>query len=99
MTPLEYLDKIREEEFCSTCMKKTNIEPHHVNFIGMGRDRKKELIEHYSSIPVCRLCHQTYHKVGRKTFEFKYDVNIYDLAHHYLSKHLFNYSEFITKRK
>ena len=99
MTPLEYVDKIREEKFCSCCMKKTKIEPHHINSVGMGRNRVKELIEHYSAIPVCRPCHQAYHKMGRMTFEFKFDVNVYDLALHYLSKHLFSYSELITKRE
>ena len=54
----------------------------------MGRDRKKELVEHYSAIPVCRQCHTTYHNLGMKEFQFKFDINVYELAHYYLSKHL-----------
>ena len=88
MKALDYLDKIRKEKYCSVCMKKTKVEPHHIKEIGMGRNRKKQLVEHYSAIPVCRPCHQTYHRIGKKTFEFKFDVNIYGLAHYYLSKHL-----------
>ena len=44
MTPLEYLERVREEKHCYVCMKKTKIEPHHIDQIGMGRNRKKEQI-------------------------------------------------------
>ncbi len=88
MTPTDYIDIIRNEKYCSVCMKKGAVEPHHINQIGMGRDRKKELVEHYSAIPVCRQCHTTYHNLGMKEFQFKFDINVYELAHYYLSKHL-----------
>ena len=88
MTPIDYVDLIRSEKYCSVCMQKGLVEPHHINQIGMGRDRKKQLVEHYSAIPVCRQCHTTYHNIGIKDFQFKYEINVYELAHHYLSKYL-----------
>ena len=45
MTPTDYIDIIRNEKHCSVCMKKGAVEPHHINQIGMGRDRKRELEE------------------------------------------------------
>ena len=42
MKALDYLDKIRKEKYCSVCMKKTKVEPHHINEIGMGRNRKEK---------------------------------------------------------
>ena len=94
MTPLEYLERVREEKHCYVCMKKTKIEPHHIDQIGMGRNRKKELQEHYSAIPVCRPCHQEYHKVGKETFEFKYGVSAYELVYDAISKILYeNYKQ------
>ena len=53
-----------------------------------SKSRKRELVEHYSAIPVCRQCHTTYHNLGMKEFQFKFDINVYELAHYYLSKHL-----------
>ena len=92
MYPLDYLMNIREQYRCSVCLKEKNIEPHHIIQIGMGRDRKKQLIEHYSAIPVCRPCHQDYHSLGKKTFQFKYNVNIYEIAFDYLSKIIYTES-------
>ena len=74
---------------CCLCLKKDiECEPHHIEFVGMGRDRKKELKEHYSSVPVCRVCHQEYHHLGTKQYCRKYNLDRYELVFHYLSNYL-----------
>ena len=89
MSPLEYLQNIKEEFRCSACYKEGKMDAHHINSIGMGRNRKNQLREHYSAIPLCRICHQEYHKIGKKTFEFKHDINLYETAFSLLSGYLF----------
>lgn len=84
----EYLQYLREQQNCSLCYKKRDIEPHHVKYIGMGRDRKKPLAEHYSAIPVCRDCHTEYHNLGEKMYSIKHQVNPYEIAWYWLSKFL-----------
>ena len=84
----KYLDDIREQSYCSLCYKKEAIEPHHVKFIGMGRNRKRELVEHYSAIPVCRPCHTEYHNLGELAYSKKHNINPYEIAWYYLSKYL-----------
>ena len=89
MTPKHHEQYIREQVYCCNCMKKRPIDPHHIKQIGMGKKKKKNLIEHYSCIPVCRKCHTEYHNIGRKEFEKKHNINIYEQVHHFLSKHIF----------
>jgi hypothetical protein len=89
MSPKRYLKIIRTETRCSVCYKETAIEPHHIDQIGMGRNRNNELIEHFSAIPVCRPCHQEYHHIGKRRFEEKNNVNCYEIAYDYLSKYIF----------
>ena len=84
----EYLQYLREQEHCSLCYKETPTEPHHIDQIGMGRDRKKPLRRHYTAIPVCRHCHTEYHNLGKKMYSIKHQVNPYEIALYYLSKFL-----------
>ena len=84
----EYLQYLREQEHCSLCYKETPTEPHHIDQIGMGRDRKKPLREHYTAIPVCRICHTEYHNLGKKMYSIKHQINPYEIALYYLSKFL-----------
>jgi hypothetical protein len=42
----KYLQYLREQDHCSLCYTKGPVEPHHVKYLGMGSDRKKELPEH-----------------------------------------------------
>lgn len=84
----EYLDYVRKFPHCSLCYKKGPVEPHHINQIGMGRNRKNPLIEHYSAIPVCRPCHTEYHNLGMKVYCNKHQVNAFEIAHYFLSKFL-----------
>jgi|TARA_S200002703_G_scaffold83357_1_gene71809 hypothetical protein len=86
----KYLQYLREQDHCSLCYTKGPVEPHHVKYLGMGSDRKKELPEHYSAIPVCRACHQEYHQLGEKMYSAKHQVNPYEIAWYWLSKFLIN---------
>ena len=54
----------------------------------MGRDRNKPLREHYTAIPVCRICHTEYHNLGKKMYSIKHQINPYEIALYYLSKFL-----------
>ena len=88
MNSLLYLDYIRQQKHCSLCYKKGPVEPHHIDMIGMGRNRNKPLREHYSAIPVCRPCHREYHDRGEKMYCIKHQINPYDIVYHYLSKYM-----------
>ena len=102
MTPLLYVDLIRKELHCCNCMEKKPIDPHHIRQVGMGRDRKKELIEHYSCIPLCRKCHTEYHDLGKTEFEKKNKIDVFEQSQHYLSKYIYKvflqYDELIKKK-
>ena len=84
----KYLDYIRQQPHCCLCYNKGKVEPHHINMIGMRRDRKKNLREHYSAVPVCRPCHQEYHQLGEKAYSKKHNINPYELAWFYLANYL-----------
>ena len=71
---------------CLICRKEA--EPHHLDAIGMGRNRKKELKEHYTAIPLCRVHHGEYHQYARSWFEKKYNIILwkecFKLFRHYV---------------
>ena len=71
MNSLDYLEYIKTKP-CLVCSKKA--EPHHLLNIGMGRDRKKPLREHYTAIPLCRADHIEIHSIGIKRFSVNLDV-------------------------
>ena len=84
----KYLQYLREQDTCSLCYKRTPIEPHHIDQIGMGRDRKKALREHYTAIAVCRSCHTEWHNLGKNRYCAKHQINPYEIALYWLSKFL-----------
>ncbi len=84
----KYLQYLRSQRHCSLCYKESITEPHHIDQIGMGRDRKKNLREHYTAIPVCRTCHTEYHNLGKKMYSRKHQINPYEIALYWLSKFL-----------
>lgn len=86
----DYVQHIREQYFCCGCMKDNiSLDPHHVISIGMGGNRKKESVKHFSCIPLCRKCHREYHDLGRKKFEKKKDVKVFELIHYYFSNYIY----------
>ena len=53
------------------------IDKHHVRTRGAGGKDENNIV------PLCRLHHQEIHRIGRKTFAIKYDINLEELARKY----------------
>jgi hypothetical protein len=89
ISPIDYLDFIRKQVFCCTCLQDNQIEPSHLESVGMGRDRKKELLEHYSAIPQCRKCHSEFHQLGLNRYQDKHRINLFRMSQYYLTAYLY----------
>ena len=89
MNSLEYVDFIRNIGYCCVCYHKGFVDPHHLISIGMGGNRKKPNVKHYSCIPLCRHHHTEYHNKGKLAFEKYHNVNLFELAFHFLSNYIF----------
>ena len=83
---LEYIDYIRDHE-CLVCFK-SFVDPDHLEAIGMGGNRKKPSLKHYSCIPLCRIHHTERHSLGLPRFEKKYKINLWKEAFRILRKYL-----------
>lgn len=77
--PIEGLENI--ESYLKVCLvqKKCCVcglegEIHHVDTIGMGRDRNTVDDSEYKKMCLCRDHHTEYHKIGKENFENKYHV-------------------------
>lgn len=57
----DFLNYVRREQ-CLMHFK--DAEPHHLDAVGMGRNRKREMIEHLTVVPLCRICHMELHTIG-----------------------------------
>lgn len=57
---------------CAVCGKKAEI--HHVDAVGMGRDRKEIVHLGYRAEPLCRIHHTEAHTTGQQSFDEKYHV-------------------------
>ena len=57
---------------CCVCGRPADL--HHVDHIGMGRDRTEVLHEGLRALPLCREHHTECHTIGQKTFEEKYHL-------------------------
>ena len=55
----------------------------------MGRNRKRELLEHYTAIPQCRPCHSEFHQLGFRRYQEKYQINLFRLSQHYLTAYIY----------
>ena len=81
--PIDFVDYIRKQD-CVICFKNP-VDPDHLTAIGMGRNRKnKDLMEHYTCIPLCRFHHRERHDHTLRDFEDKYKVNLWYENHRYL---------------
>ena len=89
ISPNNYLDFIRKQKYCCTCLKNVKIEPSHIEAIGMGRNRKLELLEHYTAIPQCRMCHSEYHALGLNQYQKKHHINLYQVCLYYVTSYLY----------
>lgn len=55
---------------CAVCGKRADL--HHVDHVGMGRDREEIVHEGMECMPLCREHHQECHQIGQQTFNEKY---------------------------
>lgn len=86
---LEYLDHIRSLDCCVMMDCLGNTVPHHLSTVGMGRDRKKPMLENYWTIPICVKHHDEIHHSLEK-FEKKYSINVLMVALKTLTGYLWN---------
>lgn len=77
---LEYVDDIDDyvlaclaNKKCVICGKKADL--HHVESVGMGRDRDEIIHEGMEVLPLCREHHTEAHTIGRESFETKYHIH------------------------
>lgn len=74
MKSLEHLEVVRNMD-CCLCGQGAS--PHHMKAIGMGRNRKNEMREHYMTIPLCVKHHTEWHAMGNRAFNVKYQVDMW----------------------
>ena len=55
---------------CCVCGKRADL--HHVDRVGMGRDREEIIHEGMEALPLCREHHKECHIIGQQTFNAKY---------------------------
>lgn len=55
---------------CAVCGKKADL--HHIDRVGMGRDRTEIVHEGMEVLPLCRVHHTECHTIGQQTFNDKY---------------------------
>ena len=89
MTPLEYLEIIQKLP-CLVSGRAS--EPHHLDPIGMGRNRKKQLREHYTAIPLNQEYHlgiypESIHALGVIRFNAKHNIDVWKEAFNLLLEH------------
>ncbi len=72
---LKYIEYIRGCT-CLVCFT-SSPDPDHLEAIGMGGNRKKPSLKHYSCVPLCRLHHSERHHIGTTRFEDKYKINLW----------------------
>ena len=70
---------------CSICGT-SPVDAHHLDTVGMGRNRKNDCIEDYSCVPLCREHHQEWHQVGDTEFTNKYYINLWKI-NYLINKH------------
>lgn len=68
----KYLWSCIKYKRCCICGKEGEL--HHVDTVGMGRDRRKIDDSNYLKMSLCREHHTEYHKIGKNDFEKKYHI-------------------------
>ena len=77
---LEYIDDIVDYVYACLAAKKCPIcgkhaDLHHIDAIGMGRDRTDIIHEGMEVLPLCREHHAEIHTIGKSAFMEKYHLN------------------------
>lgn len=57
---------------CAVCGKRADL--HHVDRVGMGRDRGEIIHEGMEALPLCREHHEEVHTIGEQSFAEKYHI-------------------------
>ena len=91
MKSTEYLKWFRKQEFpCIITMQ--GAVPHHIVPVGMGRNKKLDLPEHWMLVPLSNEYHtqgnKSVHKLGIEKFQLRHDVNLYEEGYKFLVKYL-----------
>ena len=74
ITGKEHLEKVRKMR-CLVCGRQG--EPHHLKKIGIGRNRKREMLEHYTAIPLCREHHIEVESNGVERFNSLHRIDVW----------------------
>ena len=61
---------------CSVCGT-SPVDAHHLDTIGMGGNRKKDCVEDFSCVPLCRRHHQEWHSLGDTGFYDRHLTNLW----------------------
>lgn len=74
---LDYVDDIADYVYACLVNKKCAVcghhaDLHHVDHVGMGRDREEIIHEGMEVLPLCRRHHDECHTIGQKSFNEKY---------------------------
>ena len=74
---LDYVDDIHDYLYgclinkkCAVCGRPADL--HHVDHVGMGRDRQEIIHEGMEALPLCRVHHNECHSIGQTSFNEKY---------------------------
>ena len=65
---------------CSVCWE-SPVDAHHLDAIGMGGNRKRDCIEDFSCVPLCRGHHQEWHQLGDTEFSKLHNVNLWKVSY------------------
>ena len=68
----DYLYSCLVHKKCCICGKPSDL--HHVDHIGMGRDREDIIHEGMEVLPLCRIHHDEVHRTGQKTFNSRHHI-------------------------
>ena len=83
---------------CLICFK-SKPDPDHLEAIGLGGNRKKPTLKHYTCIPLCRFHHIERHAKTLRDFEDKYKVNLWREAVKYLREYHYEKIELLSNNK
>jgi hypothetical protein len=61
---------------CSVCGT-SPVDAHHLDTIGIGGNRKKDCVEDFSCVPLCRQHHNEWHQCGDTEFYKKHNINLW----------------------
>lgn len=77
---LDYVDDIEDYVYaclahkkCPVCGRRADL--HHIDAVGMGRDRDEIIHEGLEVLPLCREHHMEIHQIGKADFLRKYHLN------------------------